>query len=193
MLHLLSCTGTVPQSKAYFGEGEGAIHLDSVECSGLENRLIECGMNHSDNSTSHSLDVGVKCQPGIYISHLIERFIMLLFYAQLLGHIEMVIIVWWEELTTGRVVWRYFSLDHGKPLMTLPGLMRMLMLYVNNYKALLEEVRDQHKICAILSIYITKVVGSKEFSSGSGSGMNYAMYNANYRSPDYVEIQCQQG
>ena len=55
----------MPHSNAYFGEGEGSIHLDSVECSGLENRLIECGMNYSDNSTSHSLDVGVKCQPGI--------------------------------------------------------------------------------------------------------------------------------
>ena len=63
----MTITGAASQSNAYFGEGEGAIHLDSVECSGLENRLIECGMNYSDNSTSHSLDVGVKCQPGIYI------------------------------------------------------------------------------------------------------------------------------
>ena len=58
-------TGAMPHSNAYFGEGEGPIPLDSVECSGLENRLIECGMNYSDNSTSHSLDVRVKCQPGI--------------------------------------------------------------------------------------------------------------------------------
>ena len=66
LLHApFTLTGAVPQSGAYFGEGEGSIHLDSVECSGLENRLIECGMNYSDNSTSHSLDVGVNCQPGI--------------------------------------------------------------------------------------------------------------------------------
>ena len=55
----------MPYSNAYFGEGEGPIHLDSVECSGLENRLIECEMNYSDNSTSYSHEVGVKCQPGI--------------------------------------------------------------------------------------------------------------------------------
>ena len=44
--------------------------------------------------------------------------IMALYYtfhliAQLLGHIGMEIIVWWEDPTTGRVMWRCLCLKHG--------------------------------------------------------------------------------
>ena len=43
------------------------MHLDSVECSGMEYNLTDCEtMNNGIIETSHSLDVGVKCQPGIH-------------------------------------------------------------------------------------------------------------------------------
>ena len=48
-------------SGAYFSNGSGLIHLTFVNCSGLEYGLTEC---ETQNGSSHSLDVGVKCQPG---------------------------------------------------------------------------------------------------------------------------------
>ena len=59
-------TGATAHSKAYFGEGSGPVHLNSVECSGMEYNLTDCKTMNSGLETSHSLDVGVKCQPGIY-------------------------------------------------------------------------------------------------------------------------------
>ena len=64
---LLGSTGATAHSKAYFGEGNGPVHLNSVECSGMEYNLTDCKTMNSGIETSHSLDVGVKCQPGIYI------------------------------------------------------------------------------------------------------------------------------
>ena len=54
-------TGATEYSGAYFGEGSGLIHLTFVNCSGSEYDLTECV---TQNGSSHSLDVGVKCQPG---------------------------------------------------------------------------------------------------------------------------------
>ena len=57
-------TGATAHSDAYFGEGSGPIHLDFVKCSGSEYNLTECEIRNDRDSTSHSFDVGVKCQPG---------------------------------------------------------------------------------------------------------------------------------
>ena len=59
--HLLGATA---HSDAYFGEGSGLIHLTFVKCFGSEYNVTECEMQNSISS-SHSLDVGVKCQPGM--------------------------------------------------------------------------------------------------------------------------------
>ena len=70
------------KSNAYYGEGNVPIHLDSVQCSGLENTLTECDTGLNETSTNHSLDVGVKCQPGIrsnsYCYTLVLAFLSLL-------------------------------------------------------------------------------------------------------------------
>ena len=58
--------GATAHSGAYFGEGKGAVNLDSVECTGSEYILTDCQIDNSGMRTSHSLDVGVKCQPGSY-------------------------------------------------------------------------------------------------------------------------------
>ena len=57
--------GATAHSNAYFGEGRGPIHLDSVVCSGYEISLTDCEIQHTESSQGHSLDVGVKCQPGM--------------------------------------------------------------------------------------------------------------------------------
>ena len=65
------------QPGAYFGEGiNKPIHLENVQCSGLERELINCGKggaNHTESGADHSLDVGVKCEPGKIISHSLLR------------------------------------------------------------------------------------------------------------------------
>ena len=66
-------TGATAHSLAYFGEGSGLIHLNSVECSGLEYSLTDCMVQTNDvSSGEHSLDVGVKCQPGIFIATVVK-------------------------------------------------------------------------------------------------------------------------
>ena len=61
-------TGATAHSNAYFGEGSGLVHLDSVQCSGLEYSLTDCDTMNSGIESSHSLGVGVKCEPGMYYS-----------------------------------------------------------------------------------------------------------------------------
>ncbi|CAI7997790.1 Neurotrypsin, partial [Geodia barretti] len=56
--------GARAYSNAYFGEGQGSINLDSVQCSGSEYNLTECVIGSSGSGTSHSMDVGVQCQPA---------------------------------------------------------------------------------------------------------------------------------
>ena len=49
---------------AYFGEGNGTIYLDDVECTGSESSLLSCShyMYLSDhNYCFHDEDVGVIC------------------------------------------------------------------------------------------------------------------------------------
>ena len=68
--HVLVCSltaGATAHSDAYFGEGSGLIHLTSVKCSGLEYNVTECETQNLENSFGHSLDVGVKCQPGMLL------------------------------------------------------------------------------------------------------------------------------
>ena len=62
---MFSYTGATAHSRAYFGDGSGLIHLIFVKCSGSEYNLTECETGNAGTSSSHSLDVGVKCQPGM--------------------------------------------------------------------------------------------------------------------------------
>ena len=58
-------TGATAHSDAYFGEGSGLIHMTSVRCSGSEYDIAECETENVGINFNHSLDVGVKCQPGL--------------------------------------------------------------------------------------------------------------------------------
>ena len=53
-----------------FGGGNGSIILDNVECSGDEERLIDCasnGIGYHDCYDDHSEDAGVICAEGTYV------------------------------------------------------------------------------------------------------------------------------
>ena len=46
--------------RAYFGEGQGLIGVDDVECVGSESNLMDC--NHTtDHNCGHFEDAGVTC------------------------------------------------------------------------------------------------------------------------------------
>ena len=61
-------TGAIARSRAYFGQGTGAILLDQVACTGTETRLVNCRSNPLGiHDCSHSEDAGVTCQ-GMYVS-----------------------------------------------------------------------------------------------------------------------------
>ena len=50
---------------ARFGEGSDPIHLDNVDCSGTEQRLVNCSANPVGvHNCDHSDDASVRCQPG---------------------------------------------------------------------------------------------------------------------------------
>lgn len=50
------------RSMAYFGEGQGPIHLDNVRCSGTETSLGQCPAEGQDvHDCRHSEDAGVIC------------------------------------------------------------------------------------------------------------------------------------
>ena len=57
-----SLPGALQQTGAYFGEGSDPIHLDYVLCSGTEYNLTDCLIGNRTRQSSHSEDVGVKCQ-----------------------------------------------------------------------------------------------------------------------------------
>lgn len=48
------------RGSAYFGQGNGSIHLDNVACVGNESRLLDCQYTANHNC-SHLQDVGVVC------------------------------------------------------------------------------------------------------------------------------------
>ena len=57
--YVLGATGL---NGEYFGSGSGPIHLDTVVCSGREYNLTDCQVGKKTRQSSHSEDVGVKCQ-----------------------------------------------------------------------------------------------------------------------------------
>ena len=58
--HSLLLPGAIAYSSAQFGAGAGPIVMDNVECTGGENRLIECPFIFNHNC-GHSEDAGVRC------------------------------------------------------------------------------------------------------------------------------------
>ena len=60
-------SGAMPTYDASFGAGTGRIWLNSLLCSGVEGRLIDCSratIGSSDGCNGHSDDAGVRCEEG---------------------------------------------------------------------------------------------------------------------------------
>lgn len=50
-------------SNAHFGQSQDPTHLDDVECTGLENNLLECfHTSREKENCAHAEDAGVVCQ-----------------------------------------------------------------------------------------------------------------------------------
>ena len=65
-MHELSASvGTF--SEKSFQPGIGPIHMDYVACNGTESGLQECRYFSHTYGCSHSDDVGVQCQPGVFL------------------------------------------------------------------------------------------------------------------------------
>lgn len=68
----LKC-GTVLEAKkgAFFGEGEGQIWLDDVQCLGSESSILKCSHRPlGENNCGHSEDAGVICSGEAEFIHL---------------------------------------------------------------------------------------------------------------------------
>ena len=58
--HPCHFTGAIARSRAYFGQGDGQIQIDNVQCSGSETRLQDCPLLRTHNC-AHIEDAGVEC------------------------------------------------------------------------------------------------------------------------------------
>ena len=66
--YMLTFTGTVVRTNAYYGRGSGLIMLTNVGCTGEEQNLLNCTYTgYGVTSCSHYEDAGVSC-PGIITS-----------------------------------------------------------------------------------------------------------------------------
>ena len=63
---------------------------------------------------------------------------------QLTHHTKKEVFDWWEETTTGRVEWRYSTLEHGVLFQTPHGPVLMLQLCVDNCN-ILQKVKPQFR------------------------------------------------
>ena len=51
------------KSGAYFGEGEGPVHMDGVACDGSESRITDCpSLCWEEPKCNHTQDAGVICR-----------------------------------------------------------------------------------------------------------------------------------
>ena len=66
--------GAQSVSGAGFGEGTGMIWLNSVQCTGSEDRLMNCTVSSSvAGSCTHMQDAGVRCPAGKHILLLVHN------------------------------------------------------------------------------------------------------------------------
>ena len=55
-------TDATAYHNAHFGQGSGTIVLDDVQCTGTEERLVDCSYDRSTLDCTHYDDAGVRCQ-----------------------------------------------------------------------------------------------------------------------------------
>ena len=64
-------TAVTARHDAFYGEGNGSILLDNIDCVGSELLIENCSHGEWEiHNCSHSHDAGVKCVPGSYRSEI---------------------------------------------------------------------------------------------------------------------------
>jgi hypothetical protein len=67
-IHVITIEIGIPTKSAYFGEGNGPIHLSRAQCNSRDTRLIDCIINKTGiNGCEHSEDAGVICIGKAYM------------------------------------------------------------------------------------------------------------------------------
>ena len=68
MLYFLDA---IARTGAYYGQGSGAIILDDIDCTGLEDKLTDCRHNGIGvHDCTHYEDAGVVCQRASNVTFL---------------------------------------------------------------------------------------------------------------------------
>ena len=68
----ISFTGAIAIALAHYGQGEGPIVLDDVECTGLEAYITDCHHNgYFSHNCIHAEDAAVQCLGEIHITMLL--------------------------------------------------------------------------------------------------------------------------
>ena len=63
-------------SSAHFGQGSGAIVLDNVACTGLEEKLVDCPYDRHTADCYHYEDAGIRCtQTDRMLAHTPMKFV----------------------------------------------------------------------------------------------------------------------
>ena len=70
---MLTLTGTLARTNAYYGQGSGLIMVTNVGCAGEEQSLLNCThTGYGVTSCRHYEDAGVRC-PGIFTCYIVLR------------------------------------------------------------------------------------------------------------------------
>ena len=60
--------------RAYFGEGDGVIFIENVQCNGSESSIIDCPSSEVGiHDCSHSEDAGVRCEGWCIYTDRVEK------------------------------------------------------------------------------------------------------------------------
>ena len=76
------------RSNAYYGEGNGVIWLDELNCTGTEFNIEYCSHNGwGSNECSHGEDAGVECSSGKCIYMYVYIYVYIYIYTYIYIHI----------------------------------------------------------------------------------------------------------
>ena len=116
-------------SRARFGQGEGPILLDGLQCTGEEESLLDCRHRGIGiHSCGHYEDASVLCYNGECIIY--KNKIILILFQTLVVRMEKY--VWLMELAL-QEEWKFVSVVYGEQCVMILGIIEMLELSAGNW------------------------------------------------------------